>query len=292
MEYLLPTGFTICAWWLATAAVLRLNRMSGAIATTGLLLTSVLAVAAVGGLIATRDSHSVTAIYCSFTCALILFAWHEVSYYAGLVSGPRPEGCPEGANSWQRFRFGVAASLYHELAIIATAAALFWWLQGGNTMALWTFCLLWWMRWSAKLNIFLGVANLHAEFWPAHLRYLDSYVAHRSMNLLFPVSITVATGAVGVMIYQVTQLPAGSPQSTAQLLLASLLALAILEHWFLVLPIADDALWKWSTRVQPEQSSPAGEDARSTVTADNSIVDSAVDTRVSPDVVALPRSAP
>ena len=291
MDYLLPTGFTICAWWLATAAVLRLNRLSGAIATTGLLLTSILAVAAIGGVIATRTSDSVTAIYCSFTCALILFAWHEVSYYAGLVSGPRPKACPEGVTGWQRFRFGVAASLYHELAIVATAALLFWWLRDGNTMAVWTFCLLWWMRWSAKLNIFLGVANLHAEFWPAHLRYLDSYVAHRSMNLLFPLSITVATTVLGAMIYQAFQLPPGSAQSTALLLLSSLLALAILEHWFLVLPIADDALWKWSTRVRSEQT-PSESDSALRHAGVDPVADDAADAAIGPNIRVLPRSAP
>ena len=49
------------------------------------------------------------------------------------------------------------------------------------------------MRESAKLNLFLGVRNLSEEFLPAHLAYLQSYFRRRSMNMLFPFSVTVST---------------------------------------------------------------------------------------------------
>ncbi len=35
------------------------------------------------------------------------------------------------------------------------------------------------MNLSARLNLFLGVRNLHAEFLPEHLRYLGSFFAGR-----------------------------------------------------------------------------------------------------------------
>jgi hypothetical protein len=33
---------------------------------------------------------------------------------------------------------------------------------------------------------------------------------------------------------------------SADLLISALLALAILEHWFLVLPFGESALWRWA----------------------------------------------
>jgi hypothetical protein len=41
-------------------------------------------------------------------------------------------------------------------------------------------------------------------------------------------------------------LPAAGFGGTALILTATLLALAILEHWFLVLPLEDGALWNWA----------------------------------------------
>jgi len=41
-------------------------------------------------------------------------------------------------------------------------------------------------------------------------------------------------------------------QSVGLTLVAALLALAVLEHWFLVLPVPDEALWSWAFRHQAE----------------------------------------
>ena len=46
--------------------------------------------------------------------------------------------------------------------------------DGANQVGLWTFVILWAMRQSAKLNVFLGVRNLSEEFLPEHLRYLET----------------------------------------------------------------------------------------------------------------------
>jgi len=39
-------------------------------------------------------------------------------------------------------------------------------------------------------------------------------------------------------------------------LLATLSALAVIEHWFMILPIPAEALWRWSLRPskEPEQT--------------------------------------
>ncbi|HEX7718494.1 MAG TPA: putative photosynthetic complex assembly protein PuhE [Woeseiaceae bacterium] len=249
MDYAVPVAFTIAVWWLSTVVLLYRTGLPSSTFRATLLGASFVLVLAVGGLWFTRSDPSAAAAYIAFTSALAIWAWHEVSYFLGFINGPRALPCPPNVSSWRRFVFGVRASLYHELAIVATAAfiAIVTW-QAVNQIALWTFVILWLMRWSAKLNIFLGVRNLHREYWPDHLRYLDSYARQKTMNGFFPVSILVACVALWVLGAAAVA-AAGDPTGrTGAVLMATLLALAILEHCFLVLRVPDDALWKLGTR--------------------------------------------
>jgi putative photosynthetic complex assembly protein 2 len=102
------------------------------------------------------------------------------------------------------------------------------------------------MRVSAKVNLFLGVRNLSLEFLPAHLSYLGSYFRKRRFNGLMPWSLR-AGGVCAAWL--VDAAAAAAPgQRTALLLLASLLALALLEHLMMVLPLQPAALWRWALR--------------------------------------------
>jgi len=92
------------------------------------------------------------------------------------------------------------------------------------------------------------------EFFPEHLRYLRTCIAKRSMNPLFPVSVTIST-IVAVLLVQGARAAAGF-EAVGLALVAALLALAILEHCFLVLPLPDAALWTWALRIrQPRAGS-------------------------------------
>ena len=99
------------------------------------------------------------------------------------------------------------------------------------------------MRLSAKLNLFLGVPFLHDDWLPAHLRYLRSYFRVRPMNFLFPVAVSAATIVTFVLVQAALGPDATPADATGRLLLASLLGLAVLEHWFMVLPLPVAALW-------------------------------------------------
>jgi len=63
---------------------------------------------------------------------------------------------------------------------------------------------------------------------------------------LFPVSVTVST-VVTVLILE-RGLGAGVPagEAAGAIFLGTMLGLAVLEHWFLVLPIQATALWQWA----------------------------------------------
>lgn len=68
----------------------------------------------------------------------------------------------------------------------------------------------------------------------------------RSMNLLFPFTVTAASLLTAWFVWIAATGPAGMFETTGALFLATLCALAVLEHWLLVLPLAPMALWTWS----------------------------------------------
>ncbi len=259
MDYVLPIGFAIAAWWLSTVVIIYragLPRQSFVATLAG---TSLVALLGIYAILESRHQLTPGSAYLAFFGALAIWGWHEVSYLFGFVSGPRPEACPPGTSGWKRFVLGVKTCVYHELAVVSTVAviaAVTW--NSPNKIGLLTFVILWLMRWSAKLNIFLGVRNLHEEFWPDHLKYLESFVGRRTSNELFPVSIVFSTAALGVLSVIAIQAGDDIALRTGYTLLATLLALALLEHWFLVAKVKDDVLWRPGMRSRGGGGSTAG----------------------------------
>lgn len=112
---------------------------------------------------------------------------------------------------------------------------------------LWTFLILWIMRLSAKLNVYLGVPNLTEQFLPQHLLYLKSYFCRKPMNGLFPISVTASTVIAALLVIKAAA--AITPFEAASLtFLATLMSLAVLEHWFLVIPLPAANLWSWGLK--------------------------------------------
>jgi putative photosynthetic complex assembly protein 2 len=248
-DLLIPAVFTVFAWWFSTGAILWLDGLHPRTFRASLAGASGLALVALWGLSATAHDTSLAGAYLAFLCGLMVWAWQEMAFLMGLLTGPRRIPGDPAAPPLRRFKQAVGAILHHELAIIAGAVlvlALTW--NGANQVGLWTYLLLWVMRQSAKLNLFLGVPNLAEEFLPDHLAYLQSYFRRRPMNLLFPFSIT--GGTIGtVLLFQAATAEGVAPAAAAgYAFLGTMLALAVLEHWFLVLPIPSVLLWAWSLR--------------------------------------------
>ncbi|MFP4125033.1 MAG: putative photosynthetic complex assembly protein PuhE [Alphaproteobacteria bacterium] len=249
-----PILFALFLWWSSTGAVLYLVglphrsfpwSMAGATGLAGLSLA---------GLVALADTATPWAAYLGFACGLGLWAWHETSFLFGFVTGPRRLAVSRDADGWRRFRDALGTLVYHELAILVTAVALAWLLwDAANQVGLWAFLLLWIMRLSAKLNIFLGVPNMNEEFLPAHLGFLRSYFRKRAMNVLFPISVTLGTLTFLWLLHRGVAYEGSGFQAAACLMLAAMLALAVLEHWFLVLPVPDAALWRWAMPAPREE---------------------------------------
>ena len=245
----LPVLYALLVWWLSTGflvLLVRLPRHTYSVSLAG--ITVVLALA-LWGLAANRSDTTVWAAYVSFTCAILVWAWPELSLLTGLLTGPWRQPCPRGCDPWRRAAYAVRAILYHELALLAAGIAIIVVTWGGaNPVGAWTFALLWLMRLSAKLNLFMGVGFFDDEFLPEHLRYLSSFFADRPINSLFVVSMVVSMLTVTVLVRKTMSPHASAFEIASFALLASLLGLAMLEHCCLVLPLPLTSLWNWWLR--------------------------------------------
>jgi putative photosynthetic complex assembly protein 2 len=247
-ELIVPVLFAIFVWWFSTGVVLLLNGMARTTFRWSVLISSLLAITALYGLSHTAGKLSVVNAYCAFTCALLIWGWHELTFLTGWLTGPRQQACT-AASGWPRFIQAVAAILWHELSILAggVAIAVITW-NAANQVGLWTFAVLWVMRTSAKLNLFFGVLNLSEEFLPAHLTYLGSYFKRRRMNAFLPISIILSTLSLFYIALSAMNIDTPVADKVGSILVGSMLAMAILEHFLLVLPLPSTALWRWAMR--------------------------------------------
>jgi putative photosynthetic complex assembly protein 2 len=254
----LPALFTIFIWWFTTGVVLLLNGLAKTTFRWSVLISSALALGSLMGLAHTANQTTVAGAYCAFTCALLVWGWHELTFLTGWLTGPRTSAGTPGATGWLRFSQAVEAILWHELAIIAsglTVMAITW--NGANQIGNWTFLVLWLMRTSAKLNLFLGVRNLSEEFLPRHLAYMSSHFRRRPMNLLFPFVMVLASAVLALLVARAVDTTTTVVAATGLTLVATMLAMAIVEHWLLVLPVQSTALWRWALRNRQNPSAQA-----------------------------------
>jgi putative photosynthetic complex assembly protein 2 len=254
--YFAPAIYAALTWWFTTGVILYLDRLPVRSFRWSLSGASVVALAGIYGLLASRNDLSRSGAYVAFLSAIAIWALLEMSFLMGFITGPRRSACPTTCSGIAHFWHGVQAVLYHEFAIIAAGTLVYGLCaHAPNFVGVSTFGILWVMRQSAKLNLFLGVPNLGETLLPPHLTYLKSFFKRRPMNFLFPISVTGATigcigliGAIGA---------AKSPfRITGLTLLATLLGLALIEHWFLVLPWPSERLWKWSLSTGRQNGAP------------------------------------
>lgn len=191
-----------------------------------------------------------------FLLGIVAWGWFETSYYTGYVVGLDVPPCPTGCGGWRHFVHGVKANLFHELSIFIGFALVWAATPGPNQVALWTFVIHWWMHQSAKLNVFFGVRNLNEEYLPEHLRRMTQFFSKRPINWFFPFSVTISTAVAHWLFYRAVQ-SADAFTAAANGLACTLMALAILEHWWLILP-QPVGVWAWgllsrrSPEVKPE----------------------------------------
>ncbi|MCU0976064.1 MAG: putative photosynthetic complex assembly protein PuhE [Steroidobacteraceae bacterium] len=247
---LIPALVALFVWWFSTGLVLLLDGLPRWTYRWTIAGATVVLAGSLWGLWVAGDMQTVAGAYLGFISGLLAWAFLEITFLTGLITGPRKHPCPPGCQGRAHFRHGVEAILYHEVAIMLAAAAVVLVSWGKpNVFGAGAFLVLWVMRQSAKLNLFLGVRNLSEDFLPDHLRYLASFFQRRPMNLLFPFSVTGATLATA-WLAQRALTATSAYEATGYGLLAALMALAVLEHWMLVLPLRSEALWSFALKAQ------------------------------------------
>ena len=254
-EYALAAASAILLWWASTGAIIYLDGLPRRTFRWSMAGASVLALVALWAISTLADATTPAAAYGAFAAGLAAWGWQTMTFYMGYITGPRKTPCPPGLVGWPRFFAAASTNVTHETAIAAGALLIATLVGDGvNQVGLWTYLVLWWMHLSGKLNVYLGVPNLSEEFIPRHLAYLTSYMRQRPMNLLFPVSVTVSTVLTAWLAYLAAIHPAGSFEAISYTLLATLMALAVLEHWLLVLPMPAMALWTWSLASRADET--------------------------------------
>ena len=242
-------AFAIFIWWFSTGLVLLLNRLSRTGVRASQTASTLLLVGALYGLRHTAGQTDLASAYCAFTCALLAWGWNELSFLTGWITGPRKTAISAKLTGWPRFVESVRAILWHEIGILLVGGlivALTW--QQPNQVGTGTFLVLWLLRTSAKLNLFWGVRNLSEQFLPTHLAYLESFFRRRAMNAFWPVSVAAACTALAWLIARALDPATTAPQAVGLTLVSTLLAMAIVEHLMLVLPLDTTALWRWALR--------------------------------------------
>lgn len=254
-----PILYALFVWWFSTGIVLllvlrRRRTVAWSLAGAALLFPISLYL-----LLRSSKDDSVVGAYLAFTAAILLWGTQELAFLTGFLTGPRPLACPPAVRGLRRAAYAIGAILYHELALIGSGAAVAAVTFGGaNQVGSLTFLILWVMRLSAKLNLFLGVPVLNDEVMPDHLTFLRSYFTRSTLNGLFPFAMALSILATGALVERAFAEQATPTTQTGSLLLAALLALAILEHGFMMVRLPVDALWRWSTR-GGVQSAPAAD---------------------------------
>lgn len=285
-SYIVPPIYAAFIWWFSTGAVLLLVGRGANLHSLRVVGAASLLVGSLFGLALTSNDLSVGGSYMAFTCTILLWGAQEIAFLAGWVTGPRPQPCPAGARGILRLGLALQAILYHELVLLACGAAILaltW--NGSNQVGLWTFAALWVLRQSAKINLFLGVPVTNDELMPDAVRFLKTFFARKSVGAFFPVSVTLATAALVIMIQRIVEVAATPFEIASLTLVSTLFALGVVEHWFMLLPLPALTLWGWGMRApfSPEDNvMEQGPDNKTAIAPPNLVVLSSVRSDAAP----------
>ena len=254
-------------WWFSTGAILlavrRADREGARARLWTVLMNLPFLVLGGVGFLDTLGDDSLAGVYVAFLSALALWGWVELAFLTGVITGPVRVPMKAGVPEWERFIRAWGTIAYHEMLLVFLLIAmviLSW--GAANTFGMWTFAVLFFARISAKLNLYLGVRKINVEFIPEPLNHLPSHFRTARMNWLFPISITALSVAAAYWLGHVWAAE-GHSDAVGYALLGALTALALLEHWFMVLPLPDEKLWRWMLpeRPVPTQAILPSEDA-------------------------------
>ena len=236
-------------WWFSTGAILlvvrRADRAGHQARIWAVLMNLPFLILGAVGFLESRYDESLAGVYVAFLSAIALWGWIELAFLTGVITGPNRNRLRDGVPEWERFIRAWGTIAYHELLLVFMMVTMILFsLDAANPFGMWTFAILFFARISAKMNLYLGVRKINVEFIPEPLNHLPSHFRTARMNWLFPLSITGLSFAAACWMERIWSAQTMS-QEIGFALLAALTMLALLEHWFMVLPLPDERLWRW-----------------------------------------------
>ena len=256
----IPVIAAVLVWWSSTGLLIVLVGRGPEVRRWAAIGLTVITLGATVAVLALREEASIVGAYLGFALGIALWAWHEAMLLFGYISGPRQMECPPDLKGWDRFKTSLQVILHHELGIALHAAVILLLSFGAaNQVAAATYVLLWGMRISAKLLIFLGARNVSDAFLPAHLKYLSTYFNTARTTRFVPVFLVVTSSVAVVLLTLGFRQAVGSYDATVFLLLGTLALLAAFEHLALIVPLHEERLWSWAL---PKRDEPDEEERR------------------------------
>ncbi|MEL6541134.1 MAG: putative photosynthetic complex assembly protein PuhE [Pseudomonadota bacterium] len=247
--HIVPFIVTIAIWFVATGLVAWADNRDAKTFPRSILIGGIGGITGLIVILVASQSVSVLAVYAAFVGALMVWGWHEIGFLTGAAAGPRREPASPGLTGARRFAEATATVIHHEVVLALTALLLIslsW--NAVNQIGATVFVLLFGLRLSAKINMFVGVPNSTAEMLPPHLDYLKTYFGQNRMTWLLGASIFAIAAAAAWFGSLALQADLGSAEMVGASLLTTLCLLGALEHAFLALPFRDGMLWGWAFR--------------------------------------------
>lgn len=245
--HVVPFIVTVMVWFVATGLVAWADNRDRSTFSRSQVIGSVSGIAGLIVILVASLSAEVWAVYLGFVGALMVWGWHEISFLTGAAAGPRRGPADPSLKGVARFRQAAATVMHHEVALALTALLLIslsW--DVPNQIGATVFVLMFAMRLTSKINLFVGVPNSSVEMLPDHLAYLKSYFGPNRMTALLVASMIGIALTSAWFASLALAAPAGSAEMVGASLLFTLSLLGVIEHLFLSLPFRDGMLWGWA----------------------------------------------
>lgn len=245
--HVVPFIVTVGLWFIATGLIAWADNRERSTFSRSMMIGGISGISGLVVIVFASLSAEIWAVYLGFVGALMVWGWHELAFLTGAAAGPRRGPADPSLTGVARFRQAASTVMHHEVALALTALLLIslsW--NVPNKIGATVFVLMFAMRLTSKINLFVGVPNSTAEMLPEHLAYLKTYFGRNRLTVLLPLSMLGITAATWWFAQMALAAPAGSAEMVGASLLTTLALLGVLEHLFLALPFRDGMLWGWA----------------------------------------------
>ena len=242
----LALAVAVLLWWLMTGLALLSVHQPRPMKPPIFLLATILACASIWSVESNAASHTTFATVSGFAMGLVIWAWLELSYLMGYITGPVKRPATPNMSWPQRFYNALGTTIYHEFLVVAVVGVVCI-LGAGlpNPTIQNTLAVLWLMRWSTKLNLFFGVRHFNSQWLPDNMRYITSYLRSGKNSWFIIFSTTIAAYCTYLLFFY-GQIAVEPATALSLFLIAWLAVLAVLEHCFLMVPMGETVLWRWA----------------------------------------------